>query len=242
MNPYVAELIGTFILMFLGNGINANVSLNKTYGNGSGWIFICIGWGLAVFTAVFIAGSSSGAHLNPAVTFGLAIAGKFSWYMLPGYVGMQMAGAFLGAWATYLHYRPHFTTTLDADAKLGLFSTSPAIKSIPDNFISEMLGAFVLVFGIFFLVDGEGLGSLSALPVGLLVIVIGMGLGGTTGYAINPARDLAPRIFHAIAPIHGKRDSDWSYAWVPVIAPLLGGAFAALLYSLVGADILEIAD
>ena len=234
MNPYLGELIGTFILMILGNGINANVSLKSTYGSNSGWLVVCIGWGLAVFTAVFIAGASSGAHINPAVTVGLAMAGRFSWSMVPGYIGMQLLGAFLGAWGAYLQYRPHFTATKNADAKLGLFSTSPAIKSYPDNFLSETIGTFVLVFAIFFLVDGDGLGSLSALPVGLLVVVIGMGLGGTTGYAINPARDLGPRIFHAIAPIKGKRDSNWGYSWIPVVGPIVGGALAAGLYLLIG--------
>lgn len=233
MNPYVGELIGTLILMILGNGVNANTSLKDTYGNNSGWVVTSFGWGLAVFTAVFVAGSSSGAHINPAVTIGLAVAGKFSWSMVPGYIGMQMLGAFLGAWGAYLQYRPHFAATEDPDAKLGLFSTGPAIKSTIDNFISEVLGTFVLVFAIFFLVSGDGLGSLSALPVALLVVVIGMALGGSTGYAINPARDLGPRIFHAIAPISGKRDSNWGYAWIPVIGPITGGVLAAVVYSLV---------
>ncbi len=234
MNPYIGELIGTFILMILGNGVNANVSLKNTFGNSSGWIVITLGWGLAVFTAVFIAGSSSGAHINPAVTIGLAMAGKFSWSMVPGYVGMQLLGAFLGAWGAYLQYRPHFKATQDVDAKLGLFCTGPAIKSTLDNFISEVLGTFVLVFGVFFLVSGDGLGSLSALPVALLVVVIGMSLGGSTGYAINPARDLGPRIFHALAPISGKRDSNWGYAWVPVLGPIVGACLAAVLYMSLG--------
>ena len=230
MNPYIGELIGTFILIILGNGVNANVSLKNTYGNNSGWVVISLGWGLAVFTAVFIAGSSSGAHINPAVTIGLAVAGKFAWSMVPGYIGMQMLGAFLGAWGAYLQYRPHFAATEDVDSKLGLFCTGPAIKSTLDNFISEVLGTFVLVFGVFFLVSGDGLGSLSALPVALLVVVIGMSLGGSTGYAINPARDLGPRIFHALAPISGKRDSNWGYAWIPVLGPIVGGCLAAAVY------------
>jgi len=232
MNIYIAEFIGTFILILLGNGVNANVSLAKTYGNSSGWVVIAFGWGIAVFVAVFIAGSSSGAHINPAVTFGLAVAGKFPWSQVPGYIGMQMLGAFCGAWATYLQYRSHFSATQDADAKLGLFSTGPAIPNTINNFISEVIGTFVLVFAVFFLVSGEGLGSLSALPVALLVVGIGMSLGGTTGYAINPARDLGPRIFHAVAPISGKRDSNWSYAWIPVIGPLTGAALAAVVYML----------
>lgn len=217
--------------MILGTSVNANVSLKDTYGSQSGWTVISFGWGLAVFTAVFIAGSSSGAHINPAVTIGLAVSGKFSWAMVPGYIGMQMVGAFLGSWGAYLQYRPHFTATQDPDAKLGLFSTGPAIDSKWDNFVSEVIGTFVLVFAVFFLVSGDGLGSLSALPVGLLVVVIGMGLGGSTGYAINPARDLAPRIFHAIAPISGKRDSNWSYAWIPVVGPITGAILAAIVHS-----------
>lgn len=233
MNNYIGELIGTFILMVLGNGVNANVSLNKTYGQNGGWIVITLGWGIAVFVAVFIAGSSSGAHINPAVTIGLAAIGKFSWLQVPGYIAMQMLGAFLGAWVTYLQYRPHFSVTDDANAKLGLFATSPAIKSRVNNFLSETIGTFVLVFAVFFLVDGEGLGSLNALPVGLLVIGIGMSLGGSTGYAINPARDLAPRIFHAVAPIKSKRDSNWPYAWIPVAGPIAGALVAALVYQLV---------
>lgn len=234
MNPYLAELIGTFILMLLGTSVNANASLKNTYGSGSTkWLIITIGWGLSVFVAVFIVGSSSGAHINPAVTVGLACAGRFPWDMVPGYVAMQMVGAFLGAWGAYLQFRPHFTATEDAEAKLGTFSTGPAIESRRDNLLSETLGTFVLVFAILFLVEGEGLGSLNALPVGLLVMVIGLGMGGSTGYAINPARDLAPRIFHALAPISGKRDSNLGYAWVPVLGPLLGGVLAAGVYLLV---------
>ncbi|MEM6644326.1 MAG: MIP/aquaporin family protein [Bacteroidota bacterium] len=232
MNPYLGELVGTFILMVLGNGINANTSLKGTYGHKSGWIITTLGWGLAVFTAVFVAGTSSGAHINPAVTVGLAVVGKFPWDMVPGYVCMQMLGAFLGAWAAYLQYRPHFSITPDPDAKLGLFCTGPAIPKMPDNLISEIIGTFVLVFAIFFLVDGDGLGSLNALPVGLLVVVLGMALGGSTGYAINPARDLGPRIFHAVAPIKGKRDSNWGYSWIPVVGPLVGACVAAVVFML----------
>lgn len=230
MTPYIAEFIGTSILLVLGNGVNANVSLNKTYGKGSGWIVISLGWGIAVFVAVFIAGSVSGAHINPAVTLGLALTGKFPWKDVPGYILAQMAGAFFGAFLTYLQYRPHFSATEDANAKLGLFSTSPAIESNFNNFISEVIGTFILVFGVFFLVSGEGLGSLSALPVGLLVLGIGLSLGGTTGYAINPARDLGPRIFHSIAPIRNKRTSNWPYAWIPIVGPLTGAAIAAAVY------------
>ncbi|WP_421895333.1 MIP/aquaporin family protein [Marinoscillum sp.] len=230
MHPIIGEFVGTFILLLLGNGVNANVSLNKTYGNSSGWIVISMGWGLAVFVAVFIAGSSSGAHINPAVTLGLALAGRFSWSAVPAYMLAQILGAFAGAWVTYLQYRPHFSATEDQDVKLGLFCTGPAIKSTFNNFISEVIGTFTLIFAVFYLSSGEGLGSLNALPVGLLVVGIGLSLGGTTGYAINPARDLGPRIFHALAPIKGKRDSNWGYAWVPIAGPLVGAALAAGLY------------
>lgn len=232
MTPFFGEIIGTFILLVLGNGVNANVSLNKTYGQNSGWIVISLGWGIAVFVAVFISGSISGAHINPAVTIGLAVAGKFPWENVPHYILAQMIGAFLGAFITYLQYRPHFSATDNADTKLGLFSTGPAIKSKVDNLVSEIIGAFILVFAVFFLVSGDGLGSLDALPVGLLVVGIGLSLGGTTGYAINPARDLGPRIFHALAPIKNKRDSNWSYSWIPVIGPILGAVLAGYAYRL----------
>lgn len=233
MTPFFGEFLGTFILMTLGNGVNANVSLSKTYGNSSGWLVISLGWGIAVFVAVFIAGPISGAHINPAVTVGLAVAGKFSWAYVPGYIFAQFLGAFLGAFVTFLQYRPHFKNTENADAKLGLFSTGPAIKSTFDNLVSEIIGTFVLVLAVFFLVSGEGLGSLDALPVGLLVVGIGLSLGGSTGYAINPARDLAPRIFHAIAPIPNKRNSNWEYAWIPVIGPLIGATLAGLLFKII---------
>ncbi len=233
MTPFFGELLGTFILIVLGNGVNANVSLSKTYGNNSGWIVISFGWAIAVFVAVFIAGPISGAHINPAVTIGLAIADKFPWNSVPAYILAQLIGAFFGASAAFLHYRPHFKATNNPEAKLGIFSTGPAIKSTTDNLISEVIGTFVLVFGVFFLVSGNGLGSLDALPVGLLVLGIGLSLGGSTGYAINPARDLGPRIFHALAPIPGKRDSNWRYAWIPVLGPTIGATLAGFLFSII---------
>lgn len=236
MTPFFGELLGTFILLVLGNGVNANVSLQKTYGHNSGWLVISFGWGIAVFVAVFMVGSISGAHINPAVTIGLAVADKFPWKEVPTYLLAQLAGAFMGAFVTYLQYRPHFTHTEDPDAKLGLFSTSPAIKSTFNNLLSEVIGTFVLVLAVFFLVGGEGLGSLDALPVGLLVVGIGLSLGGSTGYAINPARDLGPRIFHAIAPIRGKRDSHWNYAWIPVVGPVIGAVLAGMVYNLLTAQ------
>lgn len=233
MNEIIAEVIGTFILLLLGNSVNANVSLKQTYGSGAGWIVIALGWGIAVFVAVFIAGSVSGAHINPAVTLGLAIVGNFPWEKVPAFIAAQMVGAFLGAFATYVVYRPHFQATEDLDAKLGVFSTGPAIKNNFNNFVSEVIGTFALVFAVFFLVDGEGLGSLSALPVGLLVLGIGLSMGGTTGYAINPARDLGPRIFHAVAPMKNKRDSNWGYSWIPVLGPMTGAVVAGLLFMLI---------
>ncbi|MFY0606736.1 MAG: aquaporin family protein [Cyclobacteriaceae bacterium] len=233
MNPLVSEFVGTFILLLLGNGVNANVSLNKTYAQNSGWLVISLGWGIAVFVAVFVAGSSSGAHINPAVTLGLAMVGKFAWSSVPGYIAMQFLGAFCGAGLTYIHFRPHFTATDDPDTILGLFCTSPAIKNFKNNLVSEIIGTFALVFAVFFLVSGDGLGSLSALPVALLVVGIGLSLGGTTGYAINPARDFGPRLFHALAPIKGKRDSNWSYAVIPLLGPCVGALAAAGVYLLI---------
>lgn len=231
MEAYLGEVLGTFLLMVLGLGVNANASLKKTYANGGSWILVNWGWGIAVFVAVFVTGPISGAHINPAVTVGLAISGKFSWGLAGGYILAQMIGAILGASLVWLHYRKHFEETEDQGTKLGVFSTGPAIKSTFDNLYSEIFGTFVLVLGVLYLAAPEvGLGSISALPVGLLVFGIGMSLGGTTGYAINPARDLGPRIAHFILPIKGKGSSNWEYSWIPVIGPLIGGALAAVVY------------
>ena len=241
MTPFIAEIIGTMLLILLGDGVVANVVLRGTKGAASGWIVITLGWGMAVFVGVFAVAFYSGAHLNPAVTVGLAAAGKFPWADVPLYVAAQFVGAALGAVLVWLHYRLHFAATEDADAKLAVFCTGPAIRSTGTNFLSEVIGTFVLVFGVLYLaapnvagMDGAqgGLGALDALPVGLLVLAIGLSLGGTTGYAINPARDLSPRLMHALLPIPGKRDSDWGYAWIPVAGPLAGGVLAALLYLL----------
>jgi len=220
------EFIGTTILVLLGDGVVANVVLKGTKGQNSGWVVISLAWGLAVFVAAFISAPYSGAHLNPAVTIGLAAAGIFNGSIV-GYIVAQMLGGILGACLVYLFYKPHFDAEENADSKLGVFCTGPAIRNYFYNFIGELIGTFMLVFGIMMAAGAEIAGPL---PVGLLIVVIGMSLGGTTGYAINPARDLGPRIAHAILPIKGKRDSDWAYSWIPVIAPICGGLLAALTY------------
>ena len=232
MNPFLGELIGTALLVLLGNGVVANVVLTGTKGNNAGWIVITWGWGMAVFVAVFTVAAFSGAHINPAVTIGLAIAGKFEWASVPAYIAAQFLGAFIGAFLVWLFYRPHYAITEDNDLKLATFCTAPAIRDTLSNLVGEIIGTFVLVFAVLFLaVSVFGLGALDALPVGLLVLAIGLSLGGTTGYAINPARDLGPRIIHAILPMPGgKRDSDWGYAWIPVLGPIIGAVIAGLLY------------
>lgn len=232
MTPFVGEILGTALLVLLGDGVVANVVLKDTKGSNSGWIVITFGWGMAVFVGVFAAANISGAHINPAVTIGLAVAGKFAWSKVPLYILAQMLGGAIGAFLVWVHYRSHFNATADKDLKLGVFCTGPQIRNTLGNFLSEVIGTFVLVFGVLFMVSPDvGLGAISALPVGLLVFAIGLSLGGTTGYAINPARDLAPRIMHFVLPIPNKRDSDWNYAWIPVIGPIVGGSFAALLFT-----------
>ncbi len=223
------EFIGTAILILFGAGVCANVSLKKTLGNGAGWGVISFGWGFAVFVAAFISTPYSGGHLNPALTIGLAIAGSFKGNVI-GYIIAQILGAILGASLVYLMYKPHFDEEEDADKKKGVFCTGPAIRAYFYNFISEVIGTFILVFGVLFVGGAEIAGPL---PVSLVIVAIGMSLGGTTGYAINPARDLGPRIAHAILPIKGKRDSDWAYSWIPVFGPIVGASLAALLYLLV---------
>ena len=241
-NPYIAEFIGTAILLFLGNAIVANVSLNKTKASKqmTPWILITTAWGLAVFTAAFITGQFSGAHLNPAVTVGLAFAGKFSTELICGYIISQLLGGIFGSWLVYIIYIDHYRETSDESSVMGTFCTSPAIRNYKNNFFSELMGTFVLVFGVLYMakpniiiegtsVENFGIGALEALPVGLLVWVIGLSLGGTTGYAINPARDLGPRITYQLLPRKNKI-SDWAYSWVPVLGPLCGGALAGLLF------------
>ena len=231
MTPFLGELIGTALLLLLGDGVVANVVLRGTKGEGSGWIVITFGWAMAVFLAVFTVAASSGAHLNPAVTVGLAVAGKFAWADVPLYLAAQLLGAFLGAALMWIHYRPHFGLTEAPASKLAVFATAPAVRAPLDNVMSEAIGTFVLVFAVLFLAAPEvGLGALDALPVALVVLVIGLALGGTTGYAINPARDLGPRVAHAVLPIAGKGSSDWAYSWVPIVGPLLGGVLAGLVY------------
>lgn len=246
MDEYLAEFVGTAILILLGNGVVAGVVLNKSKAKDGGWIVITAAWGLAVAVAVYAVGRISGAHINPAVTFGLASVGEFEWAKVPGYVGAQIAGAIVGQILVFLHYYKHWGATDDRAAKLAAHSTSPAIRSTPWNLVTEFIGTFVLVFGILAiaangadtaeLMDGNaGLQAafndgFKPLLVGALVFVIGMSLGGPTGYAINPARDLGPRIAHQILPIAGKGSSEWSYSWIPVVAPILGGIVGALAW------------
>ena len=240
MTPFIAELLGTAMLLLLGDGVVGNVLLNKSKGQNGGWIVITLGWGLAVFVAVYMTATVSGAHINPAVTIGLASAGKFPWEQVPVYLAGQFIGGAVGAFLVWLLYRPHFDITDDPEAKLAVFCTAPAIRNAPANLISEIIGTFVLVLGVFFIAQAEigdekfSLGSLDALPVGLLVAAIGLSLGGPTGYAINPARDLPPRLMHAVLPIAGKGSSDWSYALIPVAGPVAGAVLAALLFLAIG--------
>lgn len=243
MNDLLAEALGTAILVLLGNGVVANVVLSRTKGHASGWIVIAAGWGFAVYTAVLCVAQFSGAHINPAVTVALAAAGTFEWDRVPGFIVGQMAGGIVGAVLVYGIYRQHYHLTDDAGAKLATFCTSPAVRSWPDNLFSEIIGTLVLVLAVLLMVEPSwtygtpagdqtvvvGLGAIGALRVGFIVLAIGLSLGGTTGYAINPARDLGPRIAHALLPIPGKRDSDWSYAWIPVVGPLMGGLVAAIV-------------
>ncbi len=232
MSSFLGELVGTAILILLGDGVVANVLLKNTKGNNSGWIVITFGWAMAVFVGVLVSSASSGAHLNPAVTLSLAAAGKFDWANVPKYLVAQMLGACLGAVLVWVHYKSHFDITENRDAKLAVFCTGPQIRSPLSNLISEIIGTFVLVFAVLRVSSpAGGLGSLDALPVSLAVLVIGLSLGGTTGYAINPARDLGPRLMHALLPIPNKRDSDWSYSWIPVVGPVIGCLLAVLVHN-----------
>lgn len=248
METLLAEAMGTMILVLLGDGVVANVLLARSKGQNSGWIVITVGWGVAVTIAVYAVGRISGAHLNPAVTVGLASIGSFSWADVPGYVGAQLTGAFAGATLVWLAYLPHWGLTTDRDAKLGVFATSPAVRQPGANIVTEAIGTAVLLFGVLAIaanaqtlvrpgdVDLSVVFSrgLQPLLVGVLVLGIGLSLGGPTGYAINPARDFGPRLAHALLPIAGKRDSDWGYAWVPVVGPIIGGVLGAWIFRIGG--------
>jgi len=244
MNVFISEFLGTFVLLFFGGTVVANVSLKKTLASGGGdtWILITAAWGFAVFCGVVVAGQFSGAHLNPAVSIGLAVAGKFSWELVPLYVFAQLLGAMAGSFLTYIFYVDHFKITEDEAAVKGCFCTAPAIRNYKNNFFSEFLGTFLLVFILFYIASPTievagvtivqyGIGSLDALPVGILVWVLGMSVGGTTGYAINPTRDLGPRLVYSLLPRKNK-NPDWAYAWIPVIAPICGAIVAGLLFNM----------
>jgi glycerol uptake facilitator protein len=244
MSPYLAEFIGTTLLVVFGNGVVANVVLARTKGNGSGWIVITAGWAFAVFIGAFCSAPASGAHLNPAVTVAMATAGQLAMDKVGGYIGAQMLGGIVGGALVYFFYREHFKVSSDADGKLACFCTAPNIRNLSQAVFCEIVGTFCLILPIFLMTPVSmkltgvesasaelGLGSIGLIPVALLVFGIGLSLGGTTGYAINPARDLGPRLAHALLPIPGKRDADWGYSWVPVVGPIIGGLLAALVNS-----------
>ena len=233
MQPLLAEAIGTMILILLGDGVVANVVLARTKGNNGGWIVITVGWGVAVAIAIYAVGRISGAHLNPAVSIALATMGSFPWAQVPGYIAAQMVGGFAGAVLVWLSYLPHWGATTDPDAKRAVFCTAPAIRDYPANFLSEAIATFMLVF-LGAAIAKSSPGNLDVPLAGAVVWTIGLSLGATTGYALNPARDLGPRIAHAVLPIPGKGSSDWEYAWIPVVAPIIGAIAGAGLYTLVG--------
>jgi glycerol uptake facilitator protein len=231
MTSFIGELVGTMILILLGNGVVAGALLKGSKAENGGWIIITSGWGFAVALAIYAVGGISGAHINPAVTLGLAASGNFPWDQVPLYITAQMIGAIIGAFLVWVQFLPHWKQTEDADLKLAAFSTAPAIRRTWANLVSEVIGTFVLVLGVLFIGANEFTEGLNPLIVGLLVLSIGLSLGGSTGYAINPARDLGPRIVHAFLPIAGKGTSDWSYGWIPVLGPVLGGVYGALFYN-----------
>ena len=237
MSPFLGEFIGTMLLIIMGDGVVANVVLNKTKGNNSGWIVITFGWAMAVFLGVFVSTSLGGSgHLNPAVTIAMAAFDNFDVTLLPTYILAQFAGAISGAIIVWLAYKQHFDSTEDKDGKLAVFCNAPAIRGYGYNLMTEIIGTFVLVFGAMAIgmsKPASTLGTLDALPVALLILGIGLSLGGPTGYAINPARDLGPRIAHFILPIKNKRDSDWGYSWIPVVGPIIGALLAAYLFKLI---------
>jgi len=230
MSEYLGEFIGTLILIAFGGGVVAGVVLKRTKAEAGGWLLICVAWGMAVTLAIYAVGNISGAHINPAVTLGFAAVGAFPWVKVPGYIVAQILGAFTGGVIVWLNYLPHWKKTEDSSSKLGVFSTIPAIRSYPSNLISEMLGTFFLIFGLLFIGANDFTEGLNPIVVGALISAIGFSFGGTTGFAINPARDFGPRVAHTILPIPDKGSSDWAYAWVPVIGPLLGGITGGLTY------------
>lgn len=235
MSIFTGELIGTFLMIILGNGVVANVVLNKTKGNNSGWIVITFGWAMAVFVGVFVSSKASGAHLNPAVTTALAFLGKIKTEDVPQYIGGQLLGAMIGQLGVWLAYRQHYLATDDTAAKLATFCTGPAIRSYTNNLLTETIGTFVLIFSVLFIIaPSNSLGALDALPVAFIVLGIGLSLGGPTGYAINPVRDFVPRLMHAILPIGKKGPGDWAYAWVPIVGPIIGAILAAFVFQHLG--------
>lgn len=236
MTPFIGEILGTMILIIFGGGVVAGVVLKRSKAEASGWIVISFGWGLGVAMAIYAVGQFSGAHLNPAITIGLAVIGEFPWTKVPVYLLGQMMGAFIGAVVVWLHYYPHWEATEDQGAKLAVFCTDPAIPHTPANLMSEIIGSFILVLGVLAIGANDFTEGLNPLIVGLLILAIGLSLGGTTGYAINPARDLGPRLAHFFLPIAGKGSSNWKYAWIPVAGPLIGGIAGALFYRHVFVD------
>ncbi|OGO79491.1 MAG: aquaporin [Clostridiales bacterium GWB2_37_7] len=233
MSVLLAELLGTMIIVLFGDAVVANVVLNKTKGQNSGWIVITTAWAIGVALAVYIFGPISGGHFNPAVTLALASIGKFPWADVPAYIIFQVAGGFIGAVVVWLHYLPHWNVTEDKDAKLAVFCTGPAIRDYKNNFLSEFIATFILLFAILGLGTANMVQGFGPATVGILIFGLGLAFGGTTGYAMNPARDLGPRIAHFVLPILGKRDSDWAYSWIPVLGPICGGVAAALFFSLI---------
>jgi glycerol uptake facilitator protein len=230
MTEYLGEFIGTMILILFGGGVVASLNLKKSNAEKGGWVNVPLAWGLAVAFAIFAVGSISGAHINPAVTLGFAIVGEFEWMKVPGYIFAQIVGAFTGGVIVWIHYFPHWAKTDDPSGKLAVFSTIPAIRSFPNNLASEVIGTFLLMFGLSFIGANNFAEGLNPLVIGLLITAIGFSFGGTTGFAINPARDLGPRIAHFLLPIKGKGTSDWVYSWIPVVGPVIGGMYGTLFY------------
>jgi len=230
MQAFMAEMIGTAFILLFGGGVVAGVVLNKSKANNSGWIVITIAWAIGVTLGIYASGQISGAHLNPAVTLALAVTGKFAWAKVPMYIAAQFLGAMIAATLVFLAYYPHWEATEDKGAKLAVFSTGPAIKHTASNFMCEFIATFILLFGIMAIGTNKFTEGLNPLIVGLLILGLGLSFGGPTGYALNPARDLGPRIMHALLPIKGKGDSDWSYAWIPVVAPICGAICGAVTF------------